>query len=344
VLRGSGSSLYGTNAIGGTIDFRTPEAEQGTHGQIGGAFGGLGLGRFRGNISHGARAGKFGISGGVSRTAYTKGIDGQDNAYNTNVQTRVDVRPFENTQLSGRIFFSDADVRLNSNPDTAGTLPPTNSVIIDAVPGVTFVPDANDPDSFQRSRFFDGQISVDQVLSSGVVLSGYYQGLKTRRTNDNGALGPGFQSASVSVFDGTIHTANAHLTWTSNRTNTLTLGYEFERESFGNEGRTPTGDGNFFTHAGQSGNTFYAQDLVSLLDGNLQLAGGMRIQGFGLSDPTFSLANAPYEDLRLENPPTAFTFDGAISYYFAHSGTKLRAHVGNGYRVPSLYERFGTFF
>ena len=32
VLRGSGSSLYGTNAIGGTIDFQTPEAKSGTHG------------------------------------------------------------------------------------------------------------------------------------------------------------------------------------------------------------------------------------------------------------------------------------------------------------------------
>jgi iron complex outermembrane receptor protein len=38
VLRGSGSSLYGTNAIGGTIDFQTPKPKPGFHGQIGGAF------------------------------------------------------------------------------------------------------------------------------------------------------------------------------------------------------------------------------------------------------------------------------------------------------------------
>jgi iron complex outermembrane receptor protein len=29
---------------------------------------------------------------------------------------------------------------------------------------------------------------------------------------------------------------------------------------------------------------------------------------------------------------------------FRSSGTKLRAHAGNGYRAPSLFERFGTFF
>ena len=33
-----------------------------------------------------------------------------------------------------------------------------------------------------------------------------------------------------------------------------------------------------------------------------------------------------------------------MSYFFSETGTKLRAHVGNGYRVPSLYERFGSYF
>ena len=56
------------------------------------------------------------------------------------------------------------------------------------------------------------------------------------------------------------------------------------------------------------------------------------------------MLNAPYSDLTLTSPPTAYTFDGAASYFVRKSGTKFRAHVGNGYRVPSLYERFGTFF
>ena len=344
VLRGSGSSLYGTNAVGGVVDFQTPEAKSGTHGQIGGAFGGLGLGRFRGNISHGRSSGKFGITAGVSRTVYTKGIDGQDNAYNTNLQTRIDANPFAKTSISGRIFFSEAKVRLNSSPDTFGTLPATNATIINAHPGVNFTFDANDPDSFQKSRFFDGQISVNQIINSKLLLSGYYQGLTTRRTNTNGPLGVGFQSASTSFFDGTIHTANAHLNWTPSRLNTLTAGYEFERERFGNDGKTPSRTANFFTKAGQQSNTFYVQDLVSLVGGNLQLAGGLRVQRYGLDRPSFSLANAPYNNLSLTNPATAYTFDSAASYFFSKSGTKLRAHVGNGYRVPSLYERFGTFF
>jgi outer membrane receptor protein involved in Fe transport len=326
------------------VDFRTPEAETGTHGQIGGAFGGLGLGRFRGNISHGTNDGRFGIGAGLSRTVYTKGVDGNDRAENTNFQGRIDARPFDKTMVSGRFFFSDANVHLNSNPDTAGPLPASNAVIIDAIPNVNFVPDVDDPDDLQKSRFFSGQFVINQVLSDRLVLNGFYQGLSTRRTNETGPLGIGFQSASTSIFKGSIHTANAHLVWSANRANTVTAGYEFERETFRNEGRTPAGTADFVSRAAQRSNTFYAQDLVSLADGDLQLAGGVRVQTFGLDQPRFSLLNAPYEDLPLDSPPTAVTFDGSVSYYFQRSGTKLRGHVGNGYRVPSLYERFGTFF
>ena len=342
VLRGSGSSLYGTNAIGGTLDFQTPKPQPGLHGQIGGAAGGLGLGRFRGNLSNGWD--KFGFNLGVSRTVYTKGIDGEDDARNTNFQSRIEYNPFEKTNISARFFVSDAFVRLNSNPDTLGSLPATNAVVIDARPGVNFVFDRNDPDNAQRSKFYNGQVVVTQILSDQLIFQGYYSGLKTTRENENGAAGVGFQSASRSVFEGTIQTANAHLRWTPNRFNTATFGYEFEHEKYGNDGFTPSGAGDFFTRARQSSNTLYAQDLISLLGGRLQFAGGARAQFFDLKTPAFSVVNSPYTNIALENPPTAYTFDGAASYFFERSGTKLRAHVGNGYRVPSLYERFGTFY
>jgi len=342
VLRGSGSSLYGTNAIGGTIDFQTPKPESGWHGQLGGAFGGLGLARFRGNTSYGTD--KIGFNVGVSRTDYRKGIDGDDDAENTNFQSRIEYNPFENTNISARFFLSDAKVNLNSSPDTFGALPTTNATIINANPNVNFVADANDPDSVQDSNFFNGQIALTQVINSKLVFRALYSGLKTERKNRNDVLGVGFQSPSSSLFDGTIHTANANLNFTPNRFNEITFGYEFEQENYGNEGFTPTGTQNFFTRAKQSSNTFYAQELANAFDGRLQLAGGFRAQVFNLKTPNFSLNNAPYSNVTLENPPTAYTFDGAISYFFDKTKTKLRAHVGNGYRVPSLYERFGTFY
>lgn len=363
VLRGAGSSVYGTNAIGGTIDLQTFRPEQGINGKIGLMMGGYGLSRFDSAFGDGNE--RLAYRFGISRTAYTKGIDGQDNAHNTNFQSRIEFNPTPATNFSGRFFISDAFVRLNSSPDTIGPLPPTNAVVIKAIPlsrselkryengtpasqlnqgNANFIPDANDPDSTQKSKFFNVQVSLTQILTDKLVLKAFYSGLKTSRRNENGTLGVGFQSASTSFFDGLIQTAQLRFDWTPNRFNEITFGYEFEHEKYGNDGLTPTGTGNFFTRAYQSSNTIFAQDLVRLLEGRLTIAGGFRIQTFNLNDPKFSQTNAPYQNLSLENPPTAYTFDGSVSYFISATGTKLRVHAGNGYRVPSLYERFGTFF
>ena len=337
VLRGSGSSLYGTNAIGGTVDLQTPTPQPGLHGQVSYAAGGLGLQRFRSNLSNGSGDGKFGFNMAVARTIYTKGIDGEDDANNTNFQSRIEYNPFSGTNISGRFFISDAYVRLNENPDTLGTLPVSNSFVIDAEPGVNFLPDLNDPASNQKSKFFNGQLVFTQVLNSRSSIRGFYSGLDTSRKNNNSGL-------STSLFDGLIQTANATLDWAPNATHDIKIGYEFEHEKFGNDGLTPSGTGNFFTRAFQSSNTFFAQDVVGLFDSKLQFAGGFRAQFFSLGDPRFSLENAPYAGLDPETPPATYTLDGAVSYFFEKTGTKLRVHAGNGYRVPSLYERYGTFF
>lgn len=348
VLRGSGSSLYGTNAIGGVIDFRTPEAASGTHGQVSGALGGLGLRRFRGNLSHGFANGKFGITSGVSRTVYTKGVDGDDSAHNTNFQTRVDANPFTRTHISGRIFFSNADVMLNTSPNTFGPLPASNAGVIDALPNVNFSTDVNDPDHIQHSRFFSGQATFDHAINDHLILSGFYQGLKTRRLDTNGPLGVGFQpfpGPDTDRFAGTIHTLNGRLTWSPNSMSRLTGGYEFESENFENDHIVPTALDNFSVRAKQTSNTVFVQELLNLADGRLQLAGGFRAQIFHVSQPIYTPAtNSPYQNLVLNDPANAYTADGAFSYFFRSTNTKIRAHVGNGYRVPSLYERFGTFY
>lgn len=366
VLRGSGSSVYGTNAIGGAIDFRTPAPREGFHGQLSGAVGGYGLKRMRGNISDGNA--KIGYNLGISRTLYTNGIDGQDDAHNTNFQTRVDYNPFTRTNLSGRIFVGDAYVRLNSSPDTIGILPPANSTITEAVPlsinelnryaagvsvsqlnrgNATFIPDTNDPDNFQKSRFFSGQLALTQVINENLISKTTYQFLRTGRKNPNGSLGVGFQpfgGTSTNIFNGEINTLNSNLDWTLNKNNLLTIGYEYERENFLNRGLAVNPAGNFETRAAQSSNTFYAQNQINLLNRKLQLSGALRAQFFDLQTPVFSITNPPYQNLNLKNPPTAYTGDGSIAYFIEKTGTKLRGHIGNGYRVPSLYERFGSSF
>src|SRR5689334_14544635 len=66
VLRGSGSSLYGTNAIGGVINLVTDEGGGPIHGSALAEGGGLGLFRTRAQISGGIRNNRVVYSGGVS--------------------------------------------------------------------------------------------------------------------------------------------------------------------------------------------------------------------------------------------------------------------------------------
>ena len=95
----------------------------------------------------------------------------------------------------------------------------------------------------------------------------------------------------------------------------------------------------------QSSHTFFVQDQVRLLDDRLQLSAGFRMQFFSLGTPQFTpSANSPYTGITIESPANAYTGDGSIAYLFRSTDTKIRAHIGNGYRAPSLYERFGTFF
>lgn len=365
VLRGSGSSLYGTNAIGGVVDLETPRPTDGFHGAFLGEAGNLGFKRFRGNISDGND--KIGFNAGVSRTIYSKGIDGADDAHNTNAQGRVDYNPFAKTNISARFYISDAFVRLNSSPDTIGNLPAI-STIINAVPlsiaelnrfaggastdqlnrgAANFIPDQNDPDNFQKSKFYDGQLFLNQVITNRLVFQASYQALKTSRKNTNGVLGTGFQpfgGDETSVFEGQIHTFNGHFNYAPITNNQLTVGYEYEWEKFGNDGISTNAATNFSIRARQTSNTIYAQDLLGFFNRRLQIAVGFRTQFFKLETPRFSSRFAPYQNVALENPPNAYTGDGSISYYFPKSKTKIRAHVGNGYRVPSLYERFGTYY
>jgi outer membrane receptor protein involved in Fe transport len=81
------------------------------------------------------------------------------------------------------------------------------------------------------------------------------------------------------------------------------------------------------------------------LDGRLQLSAAFRAQTFSLGSPRFTpVAGAPYGGLTFDSPANAYTGDGSVAYLFRGAGTKLRAHVGSGYRKPSLFERFGTLF
>ncbi len=132
VLRGSGSSLYGSNAIGGVINLVTDEGGGPIHGSLLGEGGGLGFFRGRGQVAGGSRNNSILYSVGFSYVNVSRGIDGQDEARNTSGQGRVLFRFSPTTTLSGRIYAANSRLQLNNSPDAIGTVPATG--IIDAIP------------------------------------------------------------------------------------------------------------------------------------------------------------------------------------------------------------------
>jgi iron complex outermembrane receptor protein len=373
VLRGSGSSLYGTNSIGGVVNVVTEEGGGPFRGQLFAEGGSLGFARGRAQVAGSVgTADRAVYSAAISHLNVARGVDGDDAARNTTGQGRVLFRLTPGATLSARIYAAGAFTQLNDEPQAIGALPATGIVSARAVSrrelrryeagtplsqldtgGATFLPAANDPDNSRAGRFFSGAFTFAQQLGERASYAVTYHGLVTRNAFRDGPATPGDaadnpfepQAPTLNAFEGAIHTLNARADFRLGRRQQVTVGYEFERESYLNRSLPGDPAANSLVETDERSHTFFVQDQLRLLDDRLQLSAAFRAQTFALSAPRFTpTAGAPYNSVAFVSPPNAYTGDGSIAYLFRSTGTKLRGHVGNGYRKPSLFERFGTFF
>ena len=370
VLRGSGSSIYGTGATGGAINIVTDQGGGRNHGKVQVEGGGLGLLRGLARLGGGALRDRFTYSAGSSHLNVLNGIDGSDAYRNSTAHGAVQYAFTPRASLSGRIWASDSFVQLNDSPfvpdEAAPNLPLAG--VIESVPlpldqqrlveagrpfeigRATFIADPNDPDKRRSSSFFSGLANFTQRISPSTSFRVGYHWLDTDKNFRDGPAGvrfePGFNNSSS--FDSRIDTLQARSDWKLGTSQLITVGYDFEREEYdspsNDENPDPSLRVNVRQKIDQRSHSVFAQDQFRWLDSRLQLSLSARAQAFRLSQPEFIGGNSPYARFALESPSTAYTGDGAISYHFAVSGTKLRAHVGNAYKAPSLFQRFGSSF
>jgi vitamin B12 transporter len=366
VLRGSGSSLYGTNAIGGVVNVVSGAGGGRTRGGVLVEGGSLGFFRGLARIAGGFDEDRIVYSLGATHLNVSDGVDGDDATRNTSVQGRVLFRVSSDATLSGRIYAADSFLQLNESPQAIGALPASG--IVDAVAlsegelrryesgvpvselaaaGATFVPSANDPDNSREGRFLTGAVTFAHRPAERFGYTVTYHGLRTDRSNFEGPGGVSFEPAGSvrSDYDGRIHTLGARADFRVGPYNFLDAGYELERERFVNRSFQVDSSIGSDVDVTQRSHAFFVQDQVRLLEDRLQISAALRAQFFSLDEPIFTpTSSAPYAGLEFEAPPDAYTGDGSIAYLFRSTGTKIRAHAGNGYRAPSLYERFGTYF
>ena len=366
VMRGSGSSLYGTNAIGGIINVITDEGGGRTRGSVLMEGGSLDDFRGRAKIAGEWEGGRIQYSLGVAQTEVTSGILGDAPFRDTNAQGRLTFHLSPTVQLVMRLFAGNSFGKISSGPDVIGA--PTGVGVVNAIPltgpqfslysagapiaslipgNATFIPAPDDPDYTRAARFLTGALILTGQPASKLDYSVSYQVLANSRRYGDGPAGAGpYQptSSTLSLYDGRIQTVNAHLNYRLGSANLFTAGYEFESENYANDNSQQfEPQAASATNVTQLSHTAFAQDQARFFNDQLQISGAVRAQFFTLDTPIFTpLASAPYQNTPFPAPPAAYTGDGSIAYFFRKSATKVRAHVGRSYRAPSLFERFGA--
>lgn len=370
VVRGSGSALYGTNAIGGVVNIISDQGGGPTHGQVQFEAGQLGLFRGRSQLAGGFDKNRFVYSGGLFLLNVTEGINHTPaRSFSGQGFARYEFTP--NVSLAGRVYGNSAYL---ANPDSpfapppGVTLPPVGSIVdavalpldqqrrlemrlpVTSVGNANYVSNLRDPDSRRDSHFLTAAIIFNHRISDAFTYRASYQRVNTTRHFSDGPGGARSEPLfnSFSFFDGRIDTFNMQAAARLRRHNLLTFGYEFEREQHIGASRDENPNlarrVNTGTAIEQRSNTFFIQNQFRALEDRFQAAAAFRVQSFNLKQPEFTGGTSVYSGRQYDSPGTAYTGDAAVSYFFRSTGTKLRAHLGSGYRAPSSLERFGSTF
>jgi vitamin B12 transporter len=363
LLRGSGSSLYGSNALGGVVNIISRPGGGPTHGEFRAEGGGLGMLRGVAGVGGGLASDRLTYSASVAHINVTRGV--RDGMPYRNTSSQGSARYNFTPQLSviGRVWFADSYLAATESPrfhpNLAGNSPlqgPVKAVplAIDQLelfeqrqpfsPGnATYIPSQMDPDGRNLARFFSAAGILQHQVSAATSYRVAYQRVNTKRTFIDGPAGPGqFEpgpAGSRSRFNGYTDTLQARLDQQAGRYNLITAGYEFEHEKYYTFSAVNAADNAIDLQ--QRSHALFVQDQIRLMDSRLQLTIAARAQRFDLKPPTFAGFTSPYVGASTIEPPSAYTGDAALAYFFRGPATKVRAHVGNSWRAPSGYERFG---
>lgn len=368
LLRGTGSSLYGSHAMGGVINVRSRRGGGEPHGEIRAEGGGLGLLRGVARAGGGLGDDRFQYSGGLSHLNVTRGHRNASPYRNSSAQGSARFVPIPTVSISGRVWGSDSFRTLIESPSfpaaVVANFPTTGNVPARALPetqlarlergepyeagSATFVPDQIDSDSRNASSFLAAALVLRQELSPGNSYQVSFQSIESARRYQDGPAGAGAFEPPVSNdsrYDGQIRTLVARTDHRIGAAHLASIGFEFESERYTNfntdESPSPLENS---TEIDQANYALFAQDQVRALGGSLHINLSGRVQHFIQGSPLYSGTSGPYGAEPPEEAGRGYVGDASVAYFVKSSGTKLRAHVGNGFRAPSLYERFGGSF
>jgi vitamin B12 transporter len=370
VLRGSGSSLYGTNAMSGTVNILTGGGAGPVHADVDLQGGGLGLFRGLAQVAGGVKQNRLSYSLGVSHLNVTEGVDnwGAVRDWSGQFGVRYAITPKLRIGVTG--FANTGYLQATVTPSSL--LPDSATGIVQAIPlplsqmrladaglpfdqgNVNFLPSIGDGDAARYSHYINSLLRLDHEVTPRLSYQLAYGEVFTDRVNTDGPGGPATASYFPPFFNnadrykGRIDTARARVNYLLGSHQIVTAGYEFSAEHYLNVAtdQNPDPAQRIYQRTGdtQRFQSPFVQDEIRLLGGSLELLLSGRYTAISLDQPSLVGGASPYAGVPLRSPASAYTGDASIVYLLPGTSTKLRGHVGNSFRVPSIYERFGGYF
>ncbi len=325
VLQGSGSSLYGTNSMAGTINVITNEGGGSVHGDVDVQGGGLGLFHGVARVAGGALGNRLSYSGGLSNLNVSSGVDNWEAARDWSGQGEIGYALTPKIRVSALFLGNTGYTQTPVSPQPTATAPTTGIVPAISLAGsqialadqnlpfnsgnATFIPELGDPDSGVYSHYMDSLFRFEHEVNSRLSYRIGYNIVDSVRDDRNGPSGPGFYQPEFNQSDrylGRIDTLQAKVNYLFGSHQVLTAGYEFEQEHYRNittdSNPDPTQRVYQITEARQRDNAAFAQDEIRLLGNRLEILLSGRFTQANLDQPTFVGAFSPYAGNQADEP------------------------------------------
>lgn len=251
VVRGSSSTLYGSDSVGGTINIITKKSE--TPGFFISFEGGsMATYQEAAGIQGATEMLNLSLTG---KRVDSEGLDDHDAYSETSVSGRIGADLPGDAALTALVKYVNSESDLNNGP---GIL---NGVM---------VKDSDDEDDSKTKTLLSGGLILAQDLSEQLDYTVKFGYVDVDREFQFGPKGDEFGFGSVTTYAGTTLNADAQVNYSLNNVHLLTMGYEYESEQF----EQVLGDKKDTPDAVRHG--LYVQDSLVLLDEALSLVPGVR--------------------------------------------------------------------
>ncbi|MDD5465126.1 MAG: TonB-dependent receptor [Candidatus Omnitrophica bacterium] len=305
VIRGPQSALYGSDAMAGVINIITKKGRG--KPEFSSSFEGGAHNTFRENLTSSGNIDKFNYSLSVSRLdsggiSAAAGGSEKDPYHNNAISSRIGYKVFDNSELSLVARYTNSKTSIDNGAYD------------------------DDPNDTLWSKDLATRLAFDQAINYwwNHCLSFSYNDVRRKGRNDKDPSHP--DDYSSDWYKGNIKKVEWQHNISPAKWNTLTAGFEYERESGSSYYESDSSFGPFLSKQDRKSvdnKGYYFQDQFKFWE-KLFITPGLRI-----------------DDHELFGAETTYKISAA--YLIPQTGTRLKGNWGTGFKAPSLYQLYSSY-